>query len=77
MLAEESRELLRLRWSRWRRFEMWEKRATVLVQQNPQFAHSGASLPGRQGEGEATLGGDVSGGVTRVTATAVVEMEEV
>jgi hypothetical protein len=28
----------------------------VLVQQNPQFAHSGASLPGRQGEGEATLG---------------------
>jgi hypothetical protein len=64
----------------------------VLVQQNPQFAHSGASLPGRQGEGEATLGlgsraviiidlwqvrGDVSGGVTRVTATAVVEMEEV
>lgn len=35
---------------------LWEKRATVLVQQNPQFAHSGSSLPGRQGEGEASLG---------------------
>lgn len=28
----------------------------MLVQQNPQFAHSGPSLPGRQGEGEASLG---------------------
>jgi hypothetical protein len=42
--------------SKQEREALWEKRATVLVQQNPQFAHSGASLPGRQGEGEATLG---------------------
>ncbi|KAJ5153800.1 Tetratricopeptide-like helical [Penicillium coprophilum] len=34
---------------------LWEKRATVLVQRNPQFAQSGSSLP-RQGEGEASLG---------------------
>jgi hypothetical protein len=25
----------------------WEKRATVLVQKNPQFGHSGSSLPGQ------------------------------
>lgn len=28
----------------------------MLVQHNPQFAHSGSSLPVRQGEGEASLG---------------------
>lgn len=28
----------------------------MLVQQNPQFAHSGSSLPPQQGEGEASLG---------------------
>ncbi|CAG8126230.1 unnamed protein product [Penicillium nalgiovense] len=42
--------------SKQEREALWEKRATALVQQNPKFAHSGASLPGRQGEGEATLG---------------------
>ncbi|KAJ5966943.1 hypothetical protein N7501_003191 [Penicillium viridicatum] len=42
--------------SKQEREALWEKRATVLVQQNPQFAHSGSSLPGRQGEGEASLG---------------------
>lgn len=39
--------------SKQEREAQWEQRATVLVQQNPQFAHSGSSLPGRQGEGEA------------------------
>ena len=42
--------------SKQEREALWEKRATVLVQQNPQFAHSGSSLPVRQGEGEASLG---------------------
>ncbi|KAJ5371805.1 Tetratricopeptide-like helical [Penicillium concentricum] len=41
--------------SKQEREALWEKRATVLVQQNPQFAQSGSSLP-RQGEGEASLG---------------------
>ncbi|CDM33040.1 hypothetical protein DTO013E5_5760 [Penicillium roqueforti] len=42
--------------SKQEREALWEKRATVLVQHNPQFAHSGSSLPVRQGEGEASLG---------------------
>ncbi|KAJ5520887.1 Tetratricopeptide-like helical [Penicillium fimorum] len=41
--------------SKQEREALWEKRATVLVQKNPQFAQSGSSLP-RQGEGEASLG---------------------
>lgn len=41
--------------SKQEREALWEARATVLVQQNPQFAQSGSSLPGRQGEGEASL----------------------
>ncbi|KAJ5555719.1 hypothetical protein N7461_004189 [Penicillium sp. DV-2018c] len=31
----------------------WEKRATVLVQRNPQFATSGSSLSGQSAEGES------------------------
>lgn len=42
--------------SKQEREAQWEQRATALVQQNPQFAHSGTSLSGRQGEGEASLG---------------------
>ncbi|KAJ5971344.1 uncharacterized protein N7479_001262 [Penicillium vulpinum] len=42
--------------SKQEREALWENRATVLVQRNPYFAHSGSSLPGQQGEGEASLG---------------------
>ncbi|KAJ5781139.1 hypothetical protein N7457_006299 [Penicillium paradoxum] len=39
--------------SKQEREAQWEQRATVLVQWNPQFAHSGSSLAGQQGEREA------------------------